>query len=69
MWETCSVQLNVRLPRDVAEQAEEVQKTDPEFLSRVVLYGLTRRSIYRHLRERTEAVPTTSDTGIATTTS
>lgn len=52
MWETCSVQLNVRLPRDVAAQAEEVQKTDPEFLSRVVLYGLTRRSIYRHLREQ-----------------
>ena len=52
MWETCSVQLNVRLPRDVAAQAEEVQKSDPEFLSRVVLYGLTRRSIYRHLREQ-----------------
>ena len=58
MWETCSVQLNVRLPRDVAAQAEEVQKTDPDFLSRVVLYGLTRRSIYRHLRERSE---TTND--------
>lgn len=55
MWETCSVQLNVRLPSDVAAQAEEVQKTDPEFLSRVVLYGLTRRSIYRHLRERDRA--------------
>jgi len=54
MWETRTVQLNVRLPRDIAEQAEEVQKTDPEFLSRVVLYGLTRRSIYQHLRERTE---------------
>ena len=54
MWETCSVQLNVQLPRDIAAQAEEVQKTDPEFLSRVVLYGLTRRSIYRHLRERDE---------------
>lgn len=51
MWETCSVQLKVRLPRDIAAQAEEVQKTDPEFLSRVVLYGLTRRSIYQHLRE------------------
>ena len=50
MWETCSVQLKVRLPRDVAAQAEEVQKTDPDFLSRVVLYGLTRRSVYRHLR-------------------
>ena len=57
MWETCSVQLNVRLPRDVAAQAEEVQKTDPEFLSRVVLYGLTRRSIYRHLREQARREP------------
>ncbi|HSW31392.1 MAG TPA: hypothetical protein VLH75_18035 [Longimicrobiales bacterium] len=48
------MQLNVRLPRDVAAQAEEVQKTDPEFLSRVVLYGLTRRSIYSHLRDQTQ---------------
>ena len=52
MWETRSVQLSVRLPRDIAAQAEEVQKVDPEFLSRVVLYGLTRRSIYRHLQQR-----------------
>ena len=52
MWETRAVQLNVRLPRDIAAQAEEVQDTDPEFLSRVVLYGLTRRSIYQHLRDR-----------------
>jgi hypothetical protein len=51
MWETRSVQLSVRLPRDIAAQAEEVQQTDPDFLSRVVLYGLTRRSIYRQLRE------------------
>ena len=54
MWETRSVQLTVRLPRDIAAQAEEVQRTDPEFLSRVVLYGLTRRSIYRHLREQSQ---------------
>ncbi len=59
MWETCSVQLSVRLPRDVAAQAEEVQRTDPEFLSRVVLYGLTRRSIYRHLREQAQGDVTT----------
>lgn len=55
MWETRSVQLSVRLPRDIAAQAEEVQQSDPEFLSRVVLYGLTRRSIYRHLRESDES--------------
>ena len=58
MWETCSVQLSVKLPRDIAEQAEEVQRSDPDFLSRVVLYGLTRRSIYRHLRERSESQDT-----------
>jgi hypothetical protein len=62
MWETCSVQLNVRLPRDVAAQAEEVQKNDPEFLSRVVLYGLTRRSIYRHLREQQSSDEPSSQT-------
>ena len=54
MWETCSVQLNVRLPRDIAEQAKEAQETDPEFLSRVVLYGMTRRSIYRRWRAQNE---------------
>ncbi len=58
MWETRSVKLSVRLPRDIAAQAEQVQKDDPEFLSRVVLYGLTRRSIYRQLREHDD--PTVS---------
>jgi len=55
MWETRSVQINVRLPRDLAAQAEEVQQTDPDFLSRVVLYGLTRRSIYQHLKGKDAA--------------
>ena len=55
MWETCSVQLKVRLPQDVAEQVKEAQEIDPEFLSRVVLYGMTRRSIYRHLRDQNQA--------------
>jgi hypothetical protein len=55
MWDTCSVQLLVDLPRDIAAQAEEVQKSDPDFLSRVVLYGLTRRSIYRHLRDQSRS--------------
>lgn len=64
MWETRSVQLTVRLPREIAEQAEEIQDSDPEFLSRVVLYGLTRRSIYRHLRDTPiRDIPTTLDRG------
>jgi len=61
MWETRSVQLSVRLPRDIAAQAEEVQQTDPDFLSRVVLYGLTRRSIYRHLRDVDRDTPAEPD--------
>lgn len=56
MWETCSVQLNVRLPREIAEQAQAVQESDPEFFSRVVMYGLARRSIYHHLRHRSGPV-------------
>lgn len=52
MPETCTVQLEVRLPKHIAELAEEVQATDPEFLSRIVLYGLTRKTIYDHLRSR-----------------
>lgn len=51
MWETCSVQLNVQLPQDMAEHVREVERSDPEFLSRIVLYGLTRRSIYQQLRQ------------------
>jgi hypothetical protein len=50
MWETESVQITVSLPKDIAAQAEEVQRTDPDFLSRVILYGLTRRAIYNKLR-------------------
>ena len=49
------VALTVHLPPDIARQAEELQAADPGFFSRVVLYGLTRRRIYRHLREREEA--------------
>ena len=66
MWETCSVQLTVRLPRDIAQQAEEVQSTDPEFLSRVILYGLTRRSIYRHLRQQSADTVEIEATHLAT---
>ena len=52
MWETRSVELSVQLPREIADQAEELQADDPEFMSWVILYELTRRSIYRHLRQK-----------------
>ncbi len=48
--------LNVRLPRDIARKAEAVQESDPEFLSRVLIGGLTRRSIYEHLKEHEESL-------------
>jgi hypothetical protein len=51
MWDTRSVQVSVRLPSDVAAEVKEVEQSDPDFLSRVVLYGLTRRSVYRRLSE------------------
>jgi len=57
MWNTRSVHLSVRLPNDVASEAEEAQRTDPDFLSRVIQYGLTRRSIYRRLREEESRGP------------
>ena len=51
MWNTRSVHLSVRLPNDVASEAEAAQRTEPDFLSRVIQYGLIRRAIYRRLRE------------------
>jgi len=49
MWETCAVDLRVELPRPVADEVAEVQRRDPEMLSRMLFYALTRRTIYEHL--------------------
>ena len=53
MWDTCAVELKVNLPRNVAAEVEEVQRTDPEMLSRILYYALTRRTIYEHLAHTT----------------
>ena len=53
MWDTCAVDLRLRLPKGVAEEVQEVQKRDPDMLSRVVLYAVTRRTIFDHLATRT----------------
>ncbi|HSJ09753.1 MAG TPA: hypothetical protein VK928_07550 [Longimicrobiales bacterium] len=52
MWETCAVDLRVRLPKNVAAEVEEVQRRDPEMMSRIVLYAVTRRTIFDHLATR-----------------
>ena len=51
MWETCAVDLRVRLPRPVAAEIEEVQRRDPEMLSRILLYAVTRQAFFDHLAE------------------
>jgi hypothetical protein len=53
MWEKCAVDLRVNLPRSVAEDVAEVQKRDPELMSRLVMYAFTRRTIFDHLALRT----------------
>lgn len=62
MWETCAVDLRVRLPKGVADEVEEVQKRDPEMMSRIVLYAVTRRTIFDHLATRTAFGGKRSDT-------
>ena len=52
MWDTCAVDLRVNLPRTVAAEVEEVQRNDPEMLSRIVYYAVMRRTIFEHLTTR-----------------
>ena len=49
--ETCAVNLSIELPRALAAEVEEVQRRDPEMLSRILMYGMTRRAIYESLAE------------------
>jgi hypothetical protein len=46
MWDTCAVELKVRLPAPVAAEVEEVQRRDPEMLSRILFYAMTRLTIF-----------------------
>jgi hypothetical protein len=57
MWDTCAVDLRVNLPRTVAAEVEEVQRNDPEMLSRIVYYAVMRRTIFEHLTARAKDVP------------
>jgi hypothetical protein len=52
MWDTCAVELRLQLPKPVADEVEEVQRKDPEMLSRMVMYAMTRRTIFDHLATR-----------------
>ena len=52
MWDSREVTLTLRLPPDIADQAEEVHAAEPEFLERVVQSAIIRRWIYSGIRER-----------------
>jgi hypothetical protein len=54
MWESCAVELRVRLPKPVADEVEKVQRSDPEMLSRMLTYAVARKSIFDHLSTRRE---------------
>ena len=49
MWETCAVELRIRLPEPLAAEVEEVQRRDPEMLSRMLAYAMARRTIFDQL--------------------
>lgn len=51
MWDTCAVDLKVELPSTVARELEEVQREDPEVLSRMLMYTVARRRIFERLVE------------------
>ena len=61
MWDTCAVELRVNLPRGVAEEVQKVQRTDPDMLSRIVFYAVTRRTIYDTLANRERASLTSQE--------
>jgi hypothetical protein len=55
MADTRAVELVLRLPHEIADSVEEVRDRDPEYLNRVIRYGLVRRAVYREL-QRSDAV-------------
>ena len=54
MSDTRPVELVLRLPNDVADSVEEVRDRDPEYLNRVIRYGMVRRAVYRELQRSDE---------------
>lgn len=60
MPETRSVELVLDLPPDMARSVEEVSHRDPDYLRRVIRYGIARRAVYESLRRRAD-VPTPVD--------
>ncbi len=52
MWDTRSVEFSIDLPVALADTVEEVRRRDPEYLQRVICYGMARREVYRALSQQ-----------------
>lgn len=52
MWETRPVEFVLDLPHDIASTVEEVSHRDPDYLRRVIRYGIARRAVYQSLSRR-----------------
>jgi hypothetical protein len=52
MWETRPVEFVLDLPNDIASTVEEVSHQDPDYLRRVIRYGIARRAVYQSLERR-----------------
>ncbi len=50
MHESRPVALVVELPTDFADDAEDITRRDPEYLSQVIRHGLARRAVFQELR-------------------
>jgi hypothetical protein len=58
MWDTRPVEVVLQLPEHLAEDVEEVQEKDPEFLNKIIRYGLTRRAMFEQLnRNSSDSLP------------
>ena len=60
MSDTRPVELVVRLPNELADSFEEIRERDPEYLNRVIRYGLVRRAVYRELQTANGRTSSTS---------
>ncbi len=49
MPESRSVKFVLNLPCDLADEIEHFCETDPEFIERVLAYGLVRRAVFARL--------------------
>lgn len=47
--ETRPVEVVVNLPEDLAADVEDMRRSDPDFLGRVIQYALARRIIFEEL--------------------